>query len=161
MILFFLSSLITHMEDFRMYAAVTQDRGLNLILVDPDIISTKARAMTIWVVLGFVRLWWLLSWLLAVLRSTAILSDRRQVPRRQVMQTTADYVLLVWGRNRSEAARHQRPRFCGIRDCSLAGQTLGDRVYHCTSLEKKNRADGGRRPIHLVSFIMSHHPAPY
>lgn len=136
-----------------MYAAVTRDRGFDLILVEPDINSTKAGAITIWLVLGFVRLWWLLSWLLAVLRSTAILRDPRQVPKRHVMQTTAAYVLLEWAQNRSEAVRHQRPRLCGKRDCSLAGQTIGDRVYHCTSLEKKNQADGGKRPIHLVSAL--------
>lgn len=143
----------THMEDYQMYAAVTQDRGLDLILVEPDNFSTKARAIAIWVVLGFVRLWWLLSWLLAVVRSKAIPKNLRQVPKRQVMQTTAAYVLLEWTQNRSEAVRHQRPRLCGKRDCSSAGQTIGDRVYHCTSLEKKNQADGGKRPIHLVSAL--------
>lgn len=139
-----------------MYAAVSSDLKLGLLLVHPNAIGTKAGAITIWVVLGFVRLWWLLSWSLAVLQSTAILRDRRQVPRhqaprRQVMQTAAEYVLLVWDRNRAEALRHQRPRLCGVRGCPSAVQQLGDRVYHCTTLQDKNHHDGGRRPIHLVS----------
>lgn len=48
-------------------------------------------AITIWAVLGFVLVWWLLSWLWAVLLSTKWLAVRGPPPRRVVMQSTGRY----------------------------------------------------------------------
>lgn len=113
-------------------------------------------AIVIWVVLGVVRLEWLCAWIMARLRSHR--TKIRVVGRKIAMQSD---IHAARGRPHPPriSDRSGRPRFCKHQQtlfdrpaCFDQGRPLGDRVYHCTYIDRKCQKDKQMRAIHLPAY---------
>ncbi|KAF3764010.1 hypothetical protein M406DRAFT_75235 [Cryphonectria parasitica EP155] len=110
-------------------------------------------AVFLWVVGGFLRLEWLISWCCAVVGSRR--PSTRVLGKRQTMQSDVHCAMGYLSGNPRD--RSGRPRFCKYvhsnEGCVDGERPLADRVYHCSHLGKKCRKDPRRRPdVHLAVY---------
>lgn len=110
--------------------------------------GNKAGAMAIWAVLGFLRLWWVASWLLAYLRSWHWVRYFPVPLSKYVMQTDLAFVL---GHERYGPRGHvRRPRGCN-EALGCSGRQLADRMYHSGTLDAM-RQKGGKQEAHKLLY---------
>lgn len=155
----FLRLTLICFPDLGMWAAA--DEAPSFGLTSPGPVSgsgNKVGAVIIFVGLGWVRLWWLLSWAYGVLLSNQWMRMYVPAPARAVMQTSHRFII-DWSRTQ-QTWRGRRPRYCRNRynysfasgACVRGNEELGDRVYHCS--RKAAQVEEGRRhtPVHLPLY---------
>lgn len=143
------------LPDLQMWAAAAEEPYFGLSPPGAPV-GNKIGAIFIFVGLGLVRLWWLLSWAYAVLSSTKWLRERGGAPRRAVMQTDVRFIH-EWNAGTKRSWRGRRPRYCRYEHalehaCSRGTEELGDRVYHCKEKEADVVMGKVLAPFHLPVY---------